>query len=58
MGNSKDTLNDNMIGLLTAIKDASKPSPDECVDLIFGLMCHVTFPLCDYNSSTPMPRKV
>ena len=30
----------------------------ECIDLILGLMCHHTFPLCDYSSDTPVPRKV
>ena len=32
--------------------------PVECIDLIFGLMCYNSFPLCDYNSSAPVPRKV
>ena len=32
--------------------------PPECIDMIFGLMCHHSFPLCDHNSNTPVPRQV
>ena len=30
----------------------------ECVQIILGLMCHHSFPLCDYSSNTPVPREV
>ena len=32
--------------------------PTECIDIMLGLMCHNSFPLCDYSSSTPQPRQV
>ena len=32
--------------------------PSECVDIILGLTCYNSFPLCDYSSETPQPRKV
>ena len=32
--------------------------PFECIDIILELMCHNSFPLCDYSSDTPVPRKV
>ena len=32
--------------------------PVECIDLILGLMCHHSFPLCDYSSEIPVPRQV
>ena len=32
--------------------------PRGCVDMVFTLMCHNSFPLCDHGSTTPVPRQV
>ena len=55
-----DELNRNMRSFLNTLnsRDVNGNFPPECVHMIFGLMCHNMFPLCDYNSNTPRPRQV
>jgi len=57
---TKDSLNSKLMEFNAALhrKVTAESFPLECIDLIFGLMCHISFPLCDYSSDTPMPRKV
>ena len=52
-------LNHDLNNFLTALKaNGDDRFPAECVDLIFALTCHDSLQLCNYNSSTPQPRKV
>ena len=55
-----DTLNTNLRNFLTSLEANIEHDhfPMDCVDEIFELTCHNSLPLCDYNSSTPRPRKV
>ena len=55
-----DSLNSKLKAFNTSLyrRDKDTSFPPECLDLIFGLMCHHSFPLCDHNSETPVPRKV
>ena len=55
-----DSLNSKLKAFNTSLyrRDEDTSFPPECLDLIFGLMCHHSFPLCDHNSETPVPRKV
>ena len=57
---TKEQLNSKLIRLHKTLQNnvISGAYPMECVDLILGLMCHNSFPLCDYSSDTPVPRKV
>ena len=36
----------------------SEGAPQSCVDDILSLLCFHTFPVCDYNSKTSVPRQV
>ena len=54
---TRDSLNSKLI-MFNDTLHKKEDFPAECIDLILGLMCHHSFPLCDYNSSTPVPRKV
>jgi len=36
----------------------SEGAPQSCVDEILSLLCFYTFPVCDYNSKTSVPRQV
>ena len=58
--NNKKTLNSKLIDLNDILhnKVETEGYPVECIDLILGLMCHHSFPLCDYSSDTPVPRQV
>ena len=55
-----DELNAKLIEFNGTLNDNVKSGgyPEECVDIILGLMCHHSFPLCDRSSDTPVPRKV
>ena len=57
---TKDSLNSKLIKFNATLhsKVEAEGFPVECIDLILGLMCHISFPLCDYNSDSPVPRKV
>ena len=56
----KDELNTKLMHLKGTLNHNVKSGgyPEECVDIILGLMCHHSFPLCDRSSDTPVPRKV
>ena len=58
--NDKNTLNSKLIKFNDTVhsKVEAEGHPAECIDAILGLMCHHSFPLCDYSSNTPVPRKV
>ena len=57
--NIKDTLNCKLKKFNDALhKTHEVDFPSDCVEIVFGLMCHHSFPLCDYDSNTPKPRKV
>ena len=51
-----DELNSRMNDFMTTL-ETKDPSGD-CRNLIMGLMCHNTFPLCDYSSNNSVPRQV
>jgi len=54
-----NSLNSKMNKFYEALNNSYDENfPCECIDLIFGLMCHISFPLCDYNSDNPAPRRV
>jgi len=57
---TKEQLNSKLIPwrstLQKIVNDGAYPM--ECVDLMLGIMCHNSFPLCDYSSDTPVPRQV
>lgn len=53
-----DMLNCKLEKFKSALNNSIDPFPSDCVEIIFELMCHHSFPLCDYNSDTPAPRKV
>ena len=56
---SKDELNDKLVEFnLTLHNNVKLGDHPECVDIVLGLMCHHSFPLCDYGSDIPQPRKV
>ena len=56
---SKDELNDKLVEFNRTIHENVKfGDHPECVDILLGLMCHHSFPLCDYSSDIPQPRKV
>ena len=58
--NDMNTLNSKLINFNATLhsKVETEGYPVECIDLILGLMCHDSFPLCDYSSDTPVPRQV
>ena len=56
--NMMDMLNCKLEKFKSALNNSIDPFPSDCVEIIFELMCHHSFPLCDYNSDTPAPRKV
>ena len=57
--NSTEDLNDLLGRFYAALKNSHKDHfPLECIDMIFGLLCHHSLPLCDHSSDTPVPRKV
>ena len=61
LNNSVDTtdgLNRKLSGLLTVLQDKASNDSSDCVDIILSILCYDSFPLCDYSSSTPVPRKV
>ena len=60
VNNNKKTLNSKLLDFNGTLhkKVETEGYPVECIDLILGLMCHHTFPLCDYSSDTPVPRQV
>ena len=55
-----DSLNSKLITFNTTLyrRGNDNSFPPECLDIILGLTCHHYFPLCDYSSETPVPRKV
>ena len=53
---TKDKLNSKLLAFIDSIDNERFSA--KCIDLILGLMCHHLFPLCDYSSDTPVPRKV
>ena len=57
---TKDSLNSKLIMFNATLHSKVETGgfPSECIDLILGLMCHHSFPLCDYSSDTPVPRQV
>ena len=57
---TRDSLNSKLTTFNSLLhnKVENEGFPAECIDLILGLMCHNSFPLCDYSSDTPVPRKV
>ena len=57
---TKDSLNSKlkMFNNMLHNKVETGGFPTDCIDLILGLMCHHTFPLCDYSSEIPVPRQV
>ena len=57
---TKDTSNSKLIAFNDTLHEKVETGgfSAECTDIILGLMCHHTFPLCDYSSNVPQPRKV
>lgn len=58
--NNMKTLNSKLLNFNGTLhsKVETEGYPVECIDLMLGLMCHHSFPLCDYTSNTPVPRQV
>ena len=58
--NTIDNLNEKLGNFLNGLNSEvlADNFPSECVEIIFTLMCHDSFPLCDYSSNTPQPRQV
>ena len=56
----KDSLNSKLLAFNDTLYNYidNEIHPAECIDLLLGLMCHHSFPLCDYSSNTPVPRQV
>ena len=57
--NIKDTLNCKLQKFnVTLHQSRNDGIPSDCVEIVFGLMCHHLFPLCDYDADIPEPRQV
>jgi len=56
--NKTDASQQDLDYRLAQLSTTLEKAEEDCPDIIFTLMCHNSFPLCDRNSTTPVPRMV